>query len=203
MGNERSLVSLTLISNESKERTNGRSHIHEDFIISPCIKESQFHAFLRGLISNLFLQTKFYSSPRSPLFLGALGKTKALLAPRACLKTMLLQAFTSRFIAWSQYLCIAKFSFLFLNLFRKLHNNSARFLHDQGSTRRGARLFSRSTRNNCRLDYIGIQKISQRLRGISRHKEIRFILFIRGLISNLSLSTKFYSSPRRPPSIVF
>lgn len=65
---------------------------------------------LRGLISNLSLQTKFYSSPRSPLFLGALGKTKALLAPRACLKTMLLQAFTSRFIAWSQYLCIAKFS---------------------------------------------------------------------------------------------
>lgn len=195
----------------------------------------------------------------------------------ACLKTMLLQAFTSRFIAWSQYLCIAKFSshlfrtrsgrigqrrcflfskknarslievanclgllinnafiaqcregshrksshfktgkapycdtrstrlsfILFLNLFRKLHNNSARFLHDQGSARRGARLFSRSTRNNCRLDYIGIQKISQGLRGISRHKEIRFILFIRGLISNLSLATKFYSSPRRPPSIVF
>lgn len=92
---------------------------------------------------------------------------------------------------------------LFLNLFRKLHNNSARFLHDQGSTRRGARLFSRSTRNNCRLDYIGIQKISQGLRGISRHKEIRFILFIRGLISNLSLATKFYSSTRRPLSIVF
>lgn len=199
------------------------------------------------------------------------------MAPRACLKTMLLQAFTSRFIAWSQYLCIAKFSshlfrtrsgrigqrrcflfskknarslievanclgllinnafiaqcregshrkpsyvkkgkapycdtrstrlsfILFLNLFRKLHNNSARFLHDQGSTRRGARLFSRSTRNNCRLDYIGIQKISQGLRGISRHKEIRFILFLRGLISNLSLATKFYFSPRRPPSIVF
>lgn len=163
-----------------------------------------FHLdFLRGLNRYLSLQTKFYSYPRRPLFLGALGKTKALLAPRACLKTMLLQAFTSRFIAWSQYLCIAKFSSLFLNLFRKLHNNSARFLHDQGSTRRGARLFSRSTRNNCRLDYIGIQKISQRLRGISRHKEIRFILFIRGLISNLSLSTKFYSSPRRPPSIVF
>lgn len=95
------------------------------------------------------------------------------------------------------------FFILFLNLFRKLHNNSARFLHDQGSTRRGARLFSRSTRNNCRPDYIGIQKISQGLRGISRHKEIRFILFLRGLISNLSLATKFYSSPRRPPSIVF
>lgn len=65
---------------------------------------------LRGLSSNLCLQTKFYSYPRSPLFLGALGKTKALLAPRACLKTMLLQAFILRFIAWSQYLCIAKFS---------------------------------------------------------------------------------------------
>ena len=276
MGNERSLVTLTLISNESKESANGRSHIHEDFIISPRIKESQFHAFLRGLNRNLCLQTKVYSSPRSPLFLGALGKTKALLAPRACLRTMLLQAVT-RFIAWSQYLCIAKFSshlfrtrsgrigrrrcflfskknarslievanclgllinnafiaqcregshrksfhfkkgkapycdtrstrlsfILFLNLFRKLHNNSAGFLHDQGSTRRGARLFSRSTRNNCRLDYIGIQKISQGLRGISRHKEIRFILFIRGLISNLSLATKFYSSTRRPLSIVF
>ena len=237
-----------------------------------------FHLdFLRGLNRYLSLQTKFYSYPRRPLFLGALGKVKALLAPRACLKTMLLQAFTSRFIAWSQYLCIAKFSshlfrtrsgrigqrrcflfskknarsrievanclgllinnafiaqcregshrkpsyvkkgkapycdtrstrlsfILFLNLFRKLHNNSARFLHDQGSTRRGARLFSRSTRNNCRPDYIGIQKISQGLRGISRHKEIRFILFLRGLISNLSLATKFYSSPRRPPSIVF
>lgn len=233
--------------------------------------------FLRGLNRNFSLQTKFYSYPRRPLFLGALGKARALLAPRACLKTMLLQAFTSRFIAWSQYLCIAKFSshlfrtrsgrigqrrcflfskknarslievanclgllinnafiaqcregshrkpshvkkgeapycdtrstrlsfILFLNLFRKLHNNSARFLHDQGSTRRGARLFSRSTRNNCRPDYIGIQKISQGLRGISRHKEIRFILFLRGLISNLSLATKFYSSPRRPPSIVF
>lgn len=239
--------------------------------------ENKSNLNLRGLISNLCLQTKFYSYPRRPLFLGALGKARALLAPRACLKTMLLQAFTSRFIAWSQYLCIAKFSshlfrtrsgrigqrrcflfskknarslievanclgllinnafiaqcregshrksshfktgkapycdtrstrlsfILFLNLFRKLHNNSARFLHDQGSTRRGARLFSRSTRNNCRLDYIGIQKISQGLRGISRHKEIRFILFIRGLISNLSLATKFYSSPRRPPSIVF
>lgn len=233
--------------------------------------------FLRGLSSDFCVQPKFYSYPRSPLFLGALGKAKVLLAPRACLKTMLLQAFTSRFIAWSQYLCIAKFSshlfrtrsgrigqrrcflfskknarslievanclgllinnafiaqcregshrkpshfktgkapycdtrstrlsfILFLNLFRKLHNNSARFLHDQGSTRRGARLFSRSTRNSCRLDYIGIQKISQGLRGISRHKEIRFILFLRGLISNLSLATKFYSSPRRPPSIVF
>ena len=66
--------------------------------------------FLRGLNRNLSLQTKFYSYPRRPLFLGALGKAKALLAPRACLKTMLLQAFTSRFIAWSQYLCIAKFS---------------------------------------------------------------------------------------------
>lgn len=66
--------------------------------------------FLRGLNRNFSLQTKFYSCPRRPLFLGALGKTKALLAPRACLKTMLLQAFTSRFIAWSQYLCIAKFS---------------------------------------------------------------------------------------------
>lgn len=237
-----------------------------------------FHLdFLRGLNRYLSLQPKFYSYPRRPLFLGALGKVKALLAPRACLKTMLLQAFTSRFIAWSQYLCIAKFSshlfrtrsgrigqrrcflfskknarslievanclgllinnafiaqcregshrkpsyvkkgkapycdtrstrlsfILFLNLFRKLHNNSARFLHHQGSTRRGARLFSRSTRNNCRPDYIGIQKISQGLRGISRHKEIRFILFLRGLISNLSLATKFYSSPRRPPSIVF
>lgn len=70
-----------------------------------------FHlAYLRGLNRNLSLQTKFYSYPRRPLFLGALGKAKALLAPRACLKTMLLQAFTSRFIAWSQYLCIAKFS---------------------------------------------------------------------------------------------
>lgn len=66
--------------------------------------------FLRGLNRNLSLQTKFYSYPRRPLFLGALGKTKALLTPRACLKTMLLQAFTSRFIACSQYLCIAKFS---------------------------------------------------------------------------------------------
>ena len=66
--------------------------------------------FLRGLNRNLSLQTKVYSSPRRPLFLGALGKAKALLAPPACLKTMLLQAFTSRFIAWSQYLCIAKFS---------------------------------------------------------------------------------------------
>lgn len=110
MGNERSLVTLTLISNESKERANGRSHIHEDFIISPRIKESQFHAFLRGLISNLSLQTKVYSSPRRPLFLGALGKARALLAPRACLKTMLLQAFALRYSAWSQYLCIAKFS---------------------------------------------------------------------------------------------
>lgn len=70
-----------------------------------------FHLdFLRGLNRYLSLQTKFYSYPRRPLFLGALGKTKALLAPRACLKTMLLQAFISRFIAWSQYLCIAKFS---------------------------------------------------------------------------------------------
>lgn len=70
-----------------------------------------FHLdFLRGLNRYLSLQTKFYSYPRRPLFLGALGKVKALLAPRACLKTMLLQAFTSRFIAWSQYLCIAKFS---------------------------------------------------------------------------------------------
>ena len=66
--------------------------------------------FLRGLNRNLSLQTKVYSSPRRPLFLGALGKAKALLAPPACLKNMLLQAFTSRFIAWSQYLCIAKFS---------------------------------------------------------------------------------------------
>lgn len=242
------------------------------------IDQFGFHlVYLRGLNRNLCLQTKVYSSPRRPLFLGALGKAKALLAPRACLKTMLLQAFALRYSAWSQYLCIAKFSshlfrtrsgrigqrrcflfskknarslievanclgllinnafiaqcregshrkpsyvkkgkapycdtrsarlffILFLNLFRKLHNNSARFLHDQGSTRRGARLFSRSTRNNCRPDYIGIQKISQGLRGISRHKEIRFILFLRGLISNLSLATKFYSSPRRPPSIVF
>lgn len=63
--------------------------------------------FLRGLNRNLSLQTKFYSSPRRPLFLGLI---KGPLAPRACLKTMLLQAFTSRFIAWSQYLCIAKFS---------------------------------------------------------------------------------------------
>lgn len=70
-----------------------------------------FHLdFLRGLDRKLSLQTKFYSYPRRPLFLGALGKARALLAPRACLKTMLLQAFTSRFIAWSQYLCIAKFS---------------------------------------------------------------------------------------------
>lgn len=70
-----------------------------------------FHLdFLRGLNRYLSLQTKFYSYPRRPLFLGALGKARALLAPRACLKTMLLQAFTSRFIAWSQYLCIAKFS---------------------------------------------------------------------------------------------
>ena len=66
--------------------------------------------FLRGLSSDFCVQPKFYSYPRSPLFLGALGKAKVLLAPRACLKTMLLQAFTSRFIAWSQYLCIAKFS---------------------------------------------------------------------------------------------
>lgn len=65
---------------------------------------------LRGLNRKLSFQTKFYSYPRRPLFLGALGKARALLAPRACLKTMLLQAFTSRFIAWSQYLCIAKFS---------------------------------------------------------------------------------------------
>ena len=64
---------------------------------------------LRGLISDFCVQTKFYFFPRSPLLLGTLGKTKALLAPCACLKTMLLQAFT-RFIAWSQYLCIAKFS---------------------------------------------------------------------------------------------
>ena len=62
-----------------------------------------FHLdFLRGLDRKLSLQTKFYSYPRRPLFLGALGKARALLAPRACLKTMLLQAFTSRFIAWSQ-----------------------------------------------------------------------------------------------------
>ena len=69
-----------------------------------------FQLFLRGLNRNFSLQTKFYSCPRRPFFLGALGKAEALLAPRACLKTMLLQAFTSRFIAWSQYLCIAKFS---------------------------------------------------------------------------------------------
>lgn len=70
-----------------------------------------FHLdFLRGLNRYLSLQTKFYSYPRRPLFLGALGKAKALLAPRACLKTMLLQAFALRYSAWSQYLCIAKFS---------------------------------------------------------------------------------------------
>lgn len=75
------------------------------------IDQFGFHlVYLRGLNRNLCLQTKVYSSPRRPLFLGALGKIKALLAPRACLKTMLLQAFTSRFVAWSQYLCIAKFS---------------------------------------------------------------------------------------------
>ena len=257
---------------------NIKSYSRSEYGNTQSIYSFNFHfGYLRGLNRYLSLQTKFYSYPRRPLFLGALGKVKALLAPRACLKTMLLQAFTSRFIAWSQYLCIAKFSshlfrtrsgrigqrrcflfskknarslievanclgllinnafiaqcregshrkpsyvkkgkapycdtrstrlsfILFLNLFRKLHNNSARFLHHQGSTRRGARLFSRSTRNNCRPDYIGIQKISQGLRGISRHKEIRFILFLRGLISNLSLATKFYSSPRRPPSIVF
>lgn len=215
-----------------------------------------FHLdFLRGLNRYLSLQTKFYSYPRRPLFLGALGKVKALLAPRACLKTSLpicsehgLAGSASGAVSYSRkkmpeallkLLIVLAFSLitlslhnagrvvienlpmsrrerlliaipavlgffiLFLNLFRKLHNNSARFLHDQGSTRRGARLFSRSTRNNCRPDYIGIQKISQGLRGISRHKEIRFILFLRGLISNLSLATKFYSSPRRPPSIVF
>lgn len=72
--------------------------------------EIRHFLFLRGLNRNLSLQTKFYSYPRRPLFLGALGKARALLAPRACLKTMLLQAFISRFIAWSQYLCIAKFS---------------------------------------------------------------------------------------------
>lgn len=72
--------------------------------------EIRHFLFLRGLNRNLSLQTKVYSSPRRHLFLGALGKARALLAPRACLKTMLLQAFTSRFIAWSQYLCIAKFS---------------------------------------------------------------------------------------------
>lgn len=261
-----------------------RKHLFGKYLLlsrsQPCagLVFKNFHLdYLRGLDRKLSLQTKFYSYPRRPLFLGALGKARALLAPRACLKTMLLQAFALRYSAWSQYLCIAKFSshlfrtrsgrigqrrcflfskknarslievanclgllinnafiaqcregshrksshfkkgkapycdtrstrlsfILFLNLFRKLHNNSARFLHDQGSTRRGARLFSRSTRNNCRLDYIGIQKISQGLRGISRHKEIRFILFTRGLISNLSLATKFYSSTRRPLSIVF
>ena len=72
--------------------------------------ENESNLNLRGLNRNLSLQTKVYSSPRRHLFLGALGKARALLAPRACLKTMLLQAFTSRFIAWSQYLCIAKFS---------------------------------------------------------------------------------------------
>lgn len=254
---------------------NIKSYSRSEYGNTQSIYSFNFHfGYLRGLNRKLFLQTKFYSSPRRPLFLGLI---KGPLASCACLKTMLLQAFTSRFIAWSQYLCIAKFSshlfrtrsgrigqrrcflfskknarslievanclgllinnafiaqcregshrkpsyvkkgkapycdtrstrlsfILFLNLFRKLHNNSARFLHHQGSTRRGARLFSRSTRNNCRPDYIGIQKISQGLRGISRHKEIRFILFLRGLISNLSLATKFYSSPRRPPSIVF
>lgn len=75
------------------------------------IDQFGFHfVYLRGLNRNLSLQTKFYSCPRRPLFLGVLGKAKALLAPRVFLKTMLLQAFTSRFIAWSQYLCIAKFS---------------------------------------------------------------------------------------------
>lgn len=49
--------------------------------------------FLRGLSSDFCVQPKFYSYPRSPLFLGALGKAKVLLAPRACLKTMLLQAY--------------------------------------------------------------------------------------------------------------
>lgn len=185
-----------------------------------------FHLdFLRGLNRYLSLQPKFYSYPRRPLFLGALGKVKALLAPRRslievanCLGLLINNAFIAQCREGSHrkpsYVKKGKAPYcdtrstrlsfiLFLNLFRKLHNNSARFLHHQGSTRRGARLFSRSTRNNCRPDYIGIQKISQGLRGISRHKEIRFILFLRGLISNLSLATKFYSSPRRPPSIVF
>lgn len=39
---------------------------------------------------------------------------------------------------------------------------------------------------------------------LCRNKNLsQFHAFLRGLISNLSLATKFYSSPRRPPSIVF
>ena len=80
--------------------------------------------YLRGLISNLSLSTKFYSLPRSPLFLVLLEKTttflypssKGLLAP-TCLKTMLLQGPASSSGAdsglWPQYLCIAIYSRLF------------------------------------------------------------------------------------------
>lgn len=80
---------------------------------------------LRGLISNFCVQTKFYSFPRRPLFLVLLEKTatflwpssQGILAPSACLKTMLLQmpAATSEAGSgsWPQYLCIAKISRLF------------------------------------------------------------------------------------------
>lgn len=186
-----------------------------------------FHLdFLRGLVSVFvhskilfpFVQNTVWPDRPAALFLILEKNARSLIEVANCLGLLINNAFIAQCRAGSHrkpsYVKKGKAPYcdtrstrlsfiLFLNLFRKLHNNSARFLHHQGSTRRGARLFSRSTRNNCRPDYIGIQKISQGLRGISRHKEIRFILFLRGLISNLSLATKFYSSPRRPPSIVF
>ena len=73
------------------------------------------------------------------------------------------------------------------NLLRTLHLNSSRFFYERGPFG----VFSRSTRNNRRLYFSGVLK--------SRTLYKKYSIFLlRGLISNLCLQTKFYSSLRRP-----
>lgn len=54
-----------------------------------------------------------------------------------------------------------------------------------------------------RISYPPLKALKNPVISPERKAKLSVTLFLRGLISNLSLSTKFYSSPRRPPSIVF
>ena len=54
-----------------------------------------------------------------------------------------------------------------------------------------------------RISYPPLKTLKKPVIRPVRKTKISVTLFLRGLISNLSLATKFYSSTRRPPSIVF